>query len=148
MALQTSYIVVHLEMLAVVFVNLRIQRIADGFLVHNLFGFITIIVFLDQMFLDCLKINRRERFTWAVCQRFNVFQNNLLKLFRESAVRLSHHTLEVGYNRIRIGESGTSRQDIFFGQAVFKHKDGQIADCFGSRSNFYDISKQIVGIFV
>ena len=148
MALQTGYIIVHLEMLAVVLINLRIQRIADGFLIHNLFGFITIIVFLNQMFFNCFKINWRERFTRAVCQRLNIFQNDFLKLFRESAVRLSHHTLEVGYDRIRIGESGTCSQDIFFCQAVLKHKNCQIADCFGSRSNFYDISKQIVGIFV
>ena len=94
------------------------------------------------------KINRWERFARAVCQRFNVFQNDFLKLLRESAVRLSHHTLEVGDDRIRIRKSGTCSQDVFFCQAIFKHKDGQITNSFRSRSNFYDISKQIIGIFV
>ena len=148
MTFQAGYIIVHLEMLAVIFINLRIQGIADRFLAHDFFRFITIIIFLNQMLFDGFKINWWERFTRAVCQRFNVFQNDFLKLLRESAVRLSHHTLEVGDDRIRIRKSGTCSQDVFFCQAIFKHKDGQITNSFRSRSNFYDISKQIIGIFV
>ena len=148
MTFQTGYIIVHLEMLAVIFINFRIQGIADGFLVHDFFRFIAIIIFLNQMFFDGFKINRWERFARAVCQWLDVFQNDFLKLLRESTVRLSHHTLEVGDDRIRIRKSGTCSQDVFFCQTIFKHKDGKITDSFRSRSNFYNISKQIVGIFV
>ena len=56
-------------------------------------------------------------------------ENEISQLFRETALRLTHHTLEVRYDRIREVHALSLFVDVFRSQFVLYHEDSHIAYC-------------------
>ena len=95
-----------------------------------------------------LQIHVRKQAAGTYSDGLLALQHDLLQLCRESAVRLSHHALEVLYHRLGIGQVAALGQDVILVQTVFQHKDGEIAHCLGGRGYLHDVAQQVVGLFV
>ena len=147
-AFQAGNVVVRLKVFAVIFVHLRIESVADGFLLHLVVGEGRHVEFLSEHGFDLLEVNRRKQSARADSDRLLSFQHDGLKLFREAAVRLSHHAPEVIHHGIRIGESSSLFKDVIFIQAVFQHEDGEVAHRLGRRRYLDDVSEKVVGLFI
>ena len=77
--------------LDVVLKHLRIDSVADGFSVCSLQAQI-----LSEVLLYGVKIFRRKQFSRPACYGRFALKYEFLQLFRESSVRLAHHSLKIG----------------------------------------------------
>ena len=111
--------------LHIVFEYLRVESIADDLSVGSL-KFKLIL----KVFSDSFKVFRRKQFARSAGNRLLILEHQFLKLFRESAVRLTHHAFKVRYYGIREIYSFSFFIDIFRSQAILYHKYSHVADSF------------------
>ena len=82
---------------------------------------------LLKSFLDVVKVFRLQKFSRSYCDRSLSLENHLLKVFRESALWLSHHSLKVGNHGVREVHVAASFHDVFRSKVVLNHEYGHVA---------------------
>ena len=87
-----------------------------------------------------VKVLRRQERSRPHRDGFGPFEDHFLKLFVKAAGRLADHAFEEINHGAREGQILAFVVDVFGGQAVLDHEDGQIADNLGRRCNLYDVT--------
>ena len=142
-ASHSAHIAVFHEIFDIALENVRVKRVAD------LVSFCRLkTVFFFQIVSVAFQIFRREQFARSYGNRFDILQNKLLQVFRETSFRLAHHTLEVGYYGIRESHVLGFFINILRSQLIFYHENGHVADHLGGRCYFDDVSHHIIDCLV
>ena len=71
-------------------------------------------------------------------------EHELLQFFRESAFRLSHHTLKEGNDRVREVHVGCLFVNVFRRQIILHHEDSHVSYCLGRWCNLNDVTQHLV----
>lgn len=92
----------------------------------------------------CVEVNRRQQLARTAGDGLFALEHDLLQIFGEAPRGLTHHALEVGDNRVGVGQRAAALEDIFRGQTVLHYEDRQVTDHLGGRRNFDNIVQHVV----
>ena len=81
-----------------------------------------------QLISDCIKVLVRKQRARSYGHRGFAAKHKLLQSLRESSLRLTHHSLKVGYYRVREVYVSSLIVDIFRRKSVLNHKYSHISN--------------------
>ena len=138
MAAHAHDVAVGLAIAAVILDNLGVEAPGDdravGGIGRELFDFTACRV----------EVDRRQQFARTAGDGLFTLEHDLLQIFGEAPRGLTHHALEVGDDRVGVGQCAAALEDIFRGQTVLHHEDCQVTDHLGGRRNLDNIAQHVV----
>ena len=147
-ALQGGNVVVSLEVGAVILVDLGIQSVADGLLLHLEVGEAFHVELLPQVLLDALKVHVGQQGAGTDGDGLDVLQDDLLQFLGEAALGLADHSLEEVHHGVGVGQGSAVGEDVVHGQVVLQHEDGQVAHHLGGGGHLDQVAQDQVGLTV